>query len=234
MKFIFKILIFLFVFTKSFALDSSFLKFHKLNIKSYTETKPLKIAKKKGNVEEYPFGFDYYGSFKSGRISEIIETFYFDNHGDFMSRFNDWAREIVFKSNPNNGCNNSEEKLYHAVVDNGPAHFSCFSVKIISSMEELYGPNFNKANHIPMVQRKKLLKRALKQQYKMPNKMFRVEHYFYKSGKLIWVFYSIDIDIFFDELNQKNFEKFVEVAIQNHKNFEKDLRYKKYLLMNFD
>ena len=222
------------MFTKSFALDTSFLKFHKLNIKSYTETIPLKIAKKKGNVEEYPFGFDYYGSFKNGKISEIIETFYFDNHGDFMSRFNDWARDIVYKSNPNNGCNNSEEKLYHAVVDNGPAHFSCFSVKTISSKEELYGPNFNKANHIPMVQRKKLLKRALEQQYKIPNKMFRVEHYFYKSGKLIWIFYSIDTDLFFDELTQKNFEKFVEVAIQKHKNFEKDLRYKKYLLIDFD
>ena len=234
MKLILKISFFFLLFTKSFALDTSFLKFHKLNIKSYTETIPLKIAKKKGNVEEYPFGFDYYGSFKNGKISEIIETFYFDNHGDFMSRFNDWARDIVYKSNPNNGCNNSEEKLYHAVVDNGPAHFSCFSVKTISSIEELYGPNFNKANHIPMVQRKKLLKRALEQQYKIPNKMFRVEHYFYKSGKLIWIFYSIDTDLFFDELTQKNFEKFVEVAIQKHKNFEKDLRYKKYLLIDFD
>ena len=234
--FIFIIFIFSFVFNKSFASDNSFLKFHKLNLKTYTfaETNPLRIGKKRGNVEEYPFGFDYYGSFKNGKISEIIETFYFDNNGDFMSRFNDWARDIVFKSNPNNGCNNSEQKSYHATVDNGAVHFSCFSVKIISSMEELYGPNFNKANHIPMVQRKKILQKALKQKYKMPNKMFRIEHFFYRSGKLIWVFYSIDVNLFFDEITQKNIETFINVAIQRHKDFEKDLRYKDHLLINFD
>ena len=90
LRFIFTIFIFLFVFNKSFALDNSFLKFHKLNLKTYTfaETNPSKIGKKRGNVEEYPFGFDYYGTFNNGKISEIIETFYFDNHGDFMSRFN--------------------------------------------------------------------------------------------------------------------------------------------------
>ena len=226
--------IFLFIFSHAFASDSSFLKFHKLNIKSYTEINPLQIAKKRGNVEEYPFGFTYYGSFNNGKISEIIETFYFDNHGDFMSRFNDWTRDIVYKSNSKNGCNNSEEKLYHVTVDSGAVHLSCFSVKIISSMDELSGPNFNKANHIPMVQRKKLLDRALNQKYTMPNQMFRVEHYFYKSGKLIWVFYSVDTNIFFDEINQKNLERFVDIAIQKHKDFEKDLRYKDYLLMNFD
>ena len=29
-----------------------------------------------------------------------------------MSRFNSWAREIVYTANPKNGCNNSDEKLY--------------------------------------------------------------------------------------------------------------------------
>ena len=85
-----------------------------------------------------------------------------------------------------------------------------------------------------MVQRKKVLKRALSQQNEFPNQMFRVEHYFYKSGKLIWVFYSIDINLFFNEINQKNVEKFIDIAIQNHKNFEKDLRYKNYLLIDFE
>tara|TARA_A100001011_G_C13814628_1_gene636284 strand:- start:25 stop:219 length:195 start_codon:yes stop_codon:yes gene_type:complete len=64
--------------------------------------------------------------------------------------------------------------------------------------------------------------------------MFRVEHYFYKSGKIIWVFYSIDINLFFDELNQTNLEKFIDIAIQKHKSFEKDLKYKDYLSINFN
>jgi len=85
-----------------------------------------------------------------------------------------------------------------------------------------------------MNQRKNVLKKALDQQIKMPNKMFRVEHYFYKSGKLIWVFYSIDVNLFFNQINQKNINKFIDIAIQRHKNFEKDLRYKDYLLIDFE
>ena len=68
----------------------------------------------------------------------------------------------------------------------------------------------------------------------IPEKMLRVEHYFYKSGKLIWVFYTIDAKLFFDEQNQNNLKKFVNVAIQRHKDFEKDLRYKKYHQIQFD
>lgn len=230
--FSFFILFFFYLFSYSFAEDYNF-KFHKLKINSYNKSNLPKIGKIRGKIEEYPYGFDYYGIFENGKISELIETFYFDNFGDFMSRFNSWAREIVYTANPKNGCNNSDEKLYHATVDNGQTHFSCFSVKIISNMEDLYGPNFNNAQHVPMVQRKKVLKRALSQQNELPNQMFRVEHYFYKSGKLIWVFYSVDVNLFFNEIDQKNVEKFIDVAIQNHKNFEKDLRYKNYLLIDF-
>ena len=48
-----------------------------------------------------------------------------------MSRFNNWARQLLYISNLNNGCNNSADKVYHAVVDNGPTHINCLSVKII-------------------------------------------------------------------------------------------------------
>lgn len=233
------IFFYLYLFSNSFAEDFN-LKFHKLNINSYTEKHPLQIGKIRGNIggEPYPYGFNYYGVFENGKISEIIETFFLDNHGDFLRRFNAYARSVVYTSNLKNGCNNSEEKLYHAIVDNGRLHFSCFSVKEITNMEELWEPNFNKAAvfgySIPMNQRKNVLKKALDQQIKLPNKMFRVEHYFYKSGKLIWVFYSVDVNLFFNQINQKNIEKFIDIAIQNHKNFEKDLRYKDYLLIDFE
>ena len=229
----FVIFFYFYSFCYSFAEDHNF-KFHKLNINSYNKTDLSKIGKIRGKIEEYPYGFDYYGIFNDGKVSEIIETFYFDNFGDFMSRFNTWARSVVYEANPDNGCNNSEEKLYHATIDNGQTHFSCFSIRIISSMEELYGPNFNNVQHVQMVQRKKVLEEALSQQNGLPNQMFRVEHYFYKSGKIIWVFYSIDINLFFDELNQTNLEKFIDIAIQKHKSFEKDLKYKDYLSINFN
>tara|TARA_B100000035_G_C20917334_1_gene516848 strand:- start:143 stop:859 length:717 start_codon:yes stop_codon:yes gene_type:complete len=228
-------LILVLVYNYSFASQKFFHKFHKLKINSYTEKTPIKSGIIRGNVDSYPFGFDYYVSSKDGKILELIETFFIDNYGDHLSRFDRSTRSIVFGSNPNNGCNNSEEKIYHAILDNGNMHYTCFSIKILTNKEELWGPNFNGNDHIPTEQRKVTAKRFLKKnQYMIPEKMLRVEHYFYKSGKLIWVFYTIDAKLFFDELNQNNLKKFVNVAIQRHKDFEKDLRYKKYHQIQFD
>ena len=223
------------IYTYSLASENYFYKFHKLKIKSYTEKTPIETGKIRGNVDSYPYGFNYYVSSDDGKILELIETFFFDNYGDHMSRFNRSTRSIVFRSNPNNGCNNSEEKLYHSILDNGQSHYTCFSIKALINKEDLWGPNFNGNDHIPTEQRKVTVKRFLKKnRYVLPEKMFRVEHYFYKSGKLIWVFYTLDTKLFFDDLNQENLEKFVDIAIQRHKDFEKDLRYKGFLLTNFN
>ena len=223
------------IYTYSLASENYFYKFHKLKIKSYTEKTPIETGKIRGNVDSYPYGFNYYVSSDDGKILELIETFFFDNYGDHMSRFNRSTRSIVFRSNPNNGCNNSEEKLYHSILDNGQSHYTCFSIKALINKEDLWGPNFNGNDHIPTEQRKVTVKRFLKKnRYVLPEKMFRVEHYFYKSGKLIWVFYTLDTKLFFDDLNQENLEKVVDIAIQRHKDFEKDLRYKGFLLTNFN
>ena len=219
----------------SLASENFFHKFHKLKINSYTEETPIKVGRIRGNVDSYPYGFDYYVSSNNGKIQQLIETFFFDNYGDHMSRFNISTRSIVFGSNPNNGCNNSEKKLYHSILDSGQTHYTCFSIKVLNKKEELWGPNFNGNDHIQTEQRKVAVKRFLKKKkYELPEKMLRIEHYFYRSGKLIWVFYTLDAKLFFNDLNQENLEKFVDVAIQKHKDFEKDLKYKGYLLTNFD
>ena len=229
------VFIFVLFFSYSLASENFFLKFHKLKINSYTEKTPIQSGKIRGNVDSYPYGFNYYVSSNDGKIIQLIETFFFENYGDHMSRFNISTRSIVFGSNPKNGCNNSEKKLYHSILDSGQAHYTCFSVKVLTKKEELWGPNFNGNDHIQTEQRKVAVKRFLKKnQYEIPEKMLRVEHYFYKSGKLIWVFYTLDAKLFFNDLNQENLEKFIDLAIQKHKDFEKDLRYKAYLLTSFD
>ena len=234
--FFLKLLFFVVLFNSyPLASENFFHKFHKLKINSYTEETPIKVGKISGNVDSYPYGFDYYVSSNNGKIQQLIETFFFDNYGDHMSRFNISTRSIVFGSNPNNGCNNSEKKLYHSILDSGQSHYTCFSIKVLNKKEELWGPNFNGNDHIQTEQRKVAVKRFLKKKkYELPEKMLRIEHYFYRSGKLIWVFYTLDTKLFFNDLNQENLEKFVDVAIQKHKDFEKDLKYKGYLLTNFD
>ena len=213
------------------------LKFHGLNIHSMSDKHLNKIGTMRGNVDSYPYGFNYYSNIKDGKISELIETFYFDNFGDHMSRFNNWARSIVYISNPNNGCNNSENKIYHSVTDNGATQFTCFSVKIISGSDEIWSPDFSKNQHstIPLGQRKSTLKRALKKKnYETPDKMFRVEHYFYNAGKLTWVFYSLDTELFFNDLSETNLDQFINLSIKNHQNFEKDLKYKDFMKINVE
>lgn len=230
-----KIICTYFIFTNFlFGAESNSFKFHKLNVKPLSDNYIEKIISVGGKVEEYPYRFSYYINQQNGKFNELIETFYFDNRGDFMSRFNTWARNVVYISNPKNGCNNSEDKIYHAVVDNGPSHFNCFSVKIISTKEELWGPNFNRVDHIPMIQRRTFLNKYLKKNpIILPEKFFRVEHYFYRGGKLIWVFYNLDTKIYFDDLSQNNIEKFVQTSIQNHQNFENNLKYKPYMKLDF-
>jgi hypothetical protein len=226
--------IYFFLTVVSIGAENISFKFHKLNVKSISQNYLEKIITIRGKVEEYPYGFNYYINYKDEKVIELIETFYLDNEGDFLSRFNTWARNVLYISNSKNGCNNSEDKIYHAVIDNGPTHFTCFSVKLISKKNQLVDPNFNSVNHIPMIQRKVFLNKYFKKNpLTIPDQMIRIEHYFYKSGKLIWVFYNLDTELFFDNLSQNNIKKIVQKSIEVHQNFEKDLRYKPYMKIDF-
>ena len=53
----------------------------------------------------------------------------------------------------------------------------------------------------------------------VPSEMLRAEHFFYKNGKLIWVFFSSNIDL----NSQQNIDQFINQTIQEHKNYEKQL-----------
>ena len=85
--FFLKLLFFIVLFNSyPLASENFFHKFHKLKINSYTEETPIKVGKISGNVDSYPYGFDYYVSSNNGKIQQLIETFFFDNYGDHMSR----------------------------------------------------------------------------------------------------------------------------------------------------
>mgnify|MGYP001464830171 CR=1 FL=1 len=156
------IIIYFAFFSCSLGTEYFSIKFQKLKINSITEGQFNKIGTIRGKAREYPYGFNYYANVKEGNLQELIETFYFENYGDYVGRFSAWARNTVYTSNSKNGCNNSKDKIYHAVVDNGVFHFNCFSVKIVSGINEIWGPNFNSVNYVPMGQRKSTLKKFLK------------------------------------------------------------------------
>jgi len=231
-----KFYIFLFVnflILSSYASEYNSIKHQKLKINTISGETLDKIGMIRGNVDSYPYGFRYFLRTHEGKISELIETFYFENYGDHMSRFNNWARQLLYISNPNNGCNNSADKVYHAVVDNGPTHINCLSVKIIKNFDDVYGPSYD-TQHIKFSNiREGFLKKYLnKNSISIPENMFRIESYLYRNGKLIWVFYTIDSKLFFEKINEKNIEIFINNAISIHQNFEKDLKFKNFMKIN--
>mgnify|MGYP001178763423 CR=1 FL=1 len=229
------ILSFYFILSFCNAQSENQFKFHKLKISSFSEKKLEKIGFIKSNIDSYPYAFSYYANTNNNKLSELIEIFYFDNFGDHMSRFNRWSRSVVFISNPNEGCNNSSNKIFHRVVDNGQVQYNCFSTKLIpGTIKDLSGPNFNNTELLPMVQRESFLKKFFKKkQIKISDNYFRSEHYLYKSGKLIWVFYSVDTNLFFEKSNKKNLEKLTNKSMFIHNNFENNLRFKYYMKINF-
>ena len=97
-KSVFTLLIF---FSFSLASENFFLKFHKLKINSYTEKTPIQSGKIRGNVDSYPYGFNYYVSSNDGKIpmSEMFPCFESFNVGKvpMLEKIQCWKSSHVGK-----------------------------------------------------------------------------------------------------------------------------------------
>ena len=83
------------------------IKFQNNKIYFLDTESPVYIEKIFGNVEEFPYRNNFYFQKKNNKIIRILETFYFDNYGQFESRFRSLAKKIFFKSDSTHGCNSS-------------------------------------------------------------------------------------------------------------------------------
>ena len=59
--------------------------------------------------------------------------------------------------------------------------------------------------------------------------MIRAEHYFYQGGKINWILFSSAMDVNSEEY----ISKFINQAVQNHKNFEEQLRLSEIVRFDF-
>jgi hypothetical protein len=176
-----------------------------------------------GKIEEFPYRNNFYFQKKDKKIVKILETFYFDNYGQFESRFRSLTKKIFFKHESTHACNYSPKKIYHKVVNN-ELRINCFSVGILENNEDIYGPNFGSVEHLSLSLRKNKIQKFLnKNNLEIPKKMIRTEHYFYKAGKIVWVFLTSNID----ELNYEDeLNKYILLSIVDHKDFEDNFRFK--------
>ena len=163
----------------------------------------------------------FYEHTEDNNLKGIIEIFSMDTSA-YEGQVNIWFRSIAVKSNSKQGCNKSDKSIFFESIDLGN-NIACLSIREINK-DELSSPNFNKNPHVKFSSRKSNIEKLIKKnQLSVSDRMIRAEHYFYKSGRIRWVFYTKAID-----LNSENeVNDFINETFQNHKNFGEQLKIKK-------
>ena len=163
----------------------------------------------------------FYEHTEDNNLKGMIEIFSMDTSA-YEGQVNIWFRSIAVKSNSKQGCNKSDKSIFFESIDLGN-NIACLSIREINK-DELSSPNFNKNKHIKFSSRKSNIEKLIKKkQLSVSDRMIRAEHYFYKSGRIRWVFYTKAID-----LNSENeVNDFINETFQNHKNFGEQLKIKK-------
>ena len=192
------------------------------------ETHIEKIA---GNVEEFSYQNYIYIQSKNKKITKILETFIFDNHGQYESRFRMIAKDIFYKSGPDIICNNSQKNLLHKVTDNNQLYISCVSAKVSNNENKIYEPKLKDGwgNHLRLDLRKTKIKSIIdKNNLVVPNEIIKNEHYFYKADKIIWIIFSDDKNIIAKKSNKEKLDRYISDVKKIHQNFENKFRFKNY------
>ena len=210
------------------------IKFQNNKIYFLDTESPVYIEKIFGNVEEFPYRNNFYFQKENNKIIRILETFYFDNFGQFESRFRGVAKSIFLKPESTHGCNNSAKKIYQGAINN-ELRINCISIKILENKEDIFGPHFGSVQHLSLHLRKSKIKKFLeKNKLEIPKKMIRTEHYFYKAGKIIWIFLTSSEALFPENLNKDELYQYIKDNINDHQTFENNLKFENYSKINFD
>ena len=184
----------------------------------------------RGRVEGMEWINRFYGYTEDNKLKGLIEIFTFDNSGGtrgFEGYVNEWFRGVAFQNNSESGCENIN-KIFFKKIDLAP-NVACLSVRKIKA-DELSSPNFNKAEYVPFIRRQKIIMKFIKKkQVLIPDEMIRAEHYFYQAGKINWILFSSAMDVNSEEY----ISKFINQTVQNHQNFEEQLRLNEMVRFDF-
>jgi hypothetical protein len=206
-------------------------KFQGFDVNFLNNQYPIFSKKNYANVEEFRYGNNFYFQTKDQKLVRMLETFIFDNEGQFESRFRSLVKKIYFKPQSTHGCNFSPKKIYQQSINN-ELRMNCFSVQILENIDQIYGPNFGSVEYLDLNLRKRNIKTFInKNNLEIPNQKIRTEHYFYKSGKIMWVFLtSFENDL----INKDELDQYISLRINNHKYLENNLKFRKFDKINFE
>ena len=212
------------------ASQSNELKFKKIKLNT-KDQEFYKIGSDiRGRVEGLEWINRFYGYTEDNKLKGLIEFFTFDNSGGtrrFEGHTNRWFRGVAFQNNSESGCENIN-KIFFKKIDL-KINVACLSVRKIKA-DELSSPNFNKAEYVPFVRRKNIIMKFIKKkQVLIPDEMIRAEHYFYQAGKINWILFSSAMDV----NSEVYISKFINQTVQNHQNFEEQLRLSEMVRFDF-
>ena len=181
-----------------------------------------------GSVEGMRYSNRFFAHTNENKLIGLIETFSF-NGIFYIGRVNKWFRSIIFRIGGESACNESNKNIFFEKNDY-KFNSSCLNIRIIKK-DELSSPNFDKAEYIQFSRRKNIIKKAIKKEkLSVSDNLIRAEHYFFVSGKIRWVFVTLDID-----LNSKeNINIFIKDSIKNHQIFEEQLSLQKNFRLTFN
>ena len=183
----------------------------------------------RGRVEGMEWINRFYGYTEDNKLIGLIEIFTFLNDGvrNFEGRVNKWFRGVALQNNSESGCKDTN-KIFFKKIDL-KINVACLSVRKIKA-DELSSPNFNKAEYVPFILRKKIIMKFIKKkQVLIPDEMIRAEHYFYQDGNINWILFSSAMDVNSEEY----ISKFINQTVQNHQNFEEQLRLNEMVRFDF-
>ena len=204
-----------------------------LNIDLPSEYKLQKIG---SNIGDYgvssPYINIFYAQAKDGKLFGLLEIFHIDTSYDWIGKvFTDELGVALFKKDSDFGCGESSSKQYSQVIREGRM-MHCVSVKILNK-EEIHSPNSfgfigSKVN-IPG--RKDIVKKFIdKNNLEVPDQMVRSEHFLFTGKQFIWVFFT---DLTSDNLTSEQVNHNIANAIDMHKGFENDLKFKPKIKIDF-
>ena len=192
------------------------IKFDRLKINT-NDQNFRKIGGIIGFVEGYKYINNFYANVENNKLKGFIETFTWSI--EYESRMYSWTKDLISSKDSGRGCDESNKNLYFKKNNFSSKLLNCLKIHKIKNTE-LSSPNFNFAIYISMRKRDHAIKKFInKKKIIVPSEMLRAEHFFYKNGKLIWVFFSSNIDL----NSQQNIDQFINQTIQEHKNYEKQL-----------
>ncbi len=230
-------------------------KFRKLTIDLASGGGWRVIGSHTKTVDGIIFTAKFLAQIKENKLSRLVELLAIDNFGNHPALANAWLYELLYKANKGRGCYKRLEYYIFKVYKKGKVS-NCFIVRNWEVHKELYNPSMTNSYYVDMNYAPRIMRSYMtNNNIEIPLMMLRSEHYYYTGGKLFWVFRMIDPEIdsgpktkFNKEETSEYFpsniskypdkkkymEKWVNLAVHRHKNFEKQIKILDRQKLNFD